>query len=414
MKQMTLPFRPFKFLKRFLPKTLFARSLLILIMPLVLVQGVTTYVFVERHWSWVTKHIAQTLSAQIVTVVDMYEQKNDLYDRSKGRFALGVSIAKDTHITPAQFKAHKADYNWDEAYFDEVLSHYIHRPFRVKMDNDFMYIEVLVDKDLVYLVTDRKRLFAKTTPIFLMWALGTPIIFLIIAALFMRNQVRPIRRLANAAYLFGKRQLIKPFKPQGAYEVRKAGIAFNQMRERIHRQITQRTEMLAGVSHDLRTPLTRMELQLAMMGDSKEVKDLKRDLKEMAKTIDEYIDFARGEEKESARIINLTLLLGEISKTLKNKTTTFYLDLPKSLKLLARKHSIQRCLTNILVNARNHADNIWISGDLAEDDICIVIDDDGPGIPDSEKPHVFKPFYRVESSRNRETGGERLRACDRL
>lgn len=411
-----LPFRPFKYIKRFLPKTLFARSILIILTPLILVQGVTTYVFIERHWSWVTKHIARTISAQVVTTLEMIETNNPLLGSAAYRFALEIETRPVSSGPLPNFEKRSEAYGWDEAYLHSILAESLQRPFRVRMNKDLIHIETVVGSKFVHLQTARKRVFAKTTPIFLMWALGTPVIFFIIAAIFMRNQVRPIRRLANAAYLFGKNQLVSPFKPEGAFEVRKAGIAFNQMKERIERQITQRTQMLAGVSHDLRTPLTRMELQLAMMGNSKDIQGLQADIKEMTRTIDEYIAFAKGDEPEASKSVNLTALLKTIIKKIRTSSVAYDLDLPKSLRILARKHAVERCLTNILLNAQNHGgDKIWISGHKDEENVYINIEDNGPGIPQDKQKEVLQPFYRLETSRNRTTGGSGLGlaiACD--
>jgi two-component system osmolarity sensor histidine kinase EnvZ len=254
----------------------------------------------------------------------------------------------------------------------------------------------------------RERLFSSTTYIFLMWMIGTSLLLFAIATMFMRNQVRPIRRLAAAVDNFGKGRDVPDFKPEGATEIRRAAAAFERMRGRINNALTQRTEMLAGVSHDLRTPLTRMKLQLAMLAESKGVEDLKEDLREMEVMVEEFLAFARGEgteepvESDLAEIINAIARGASIDDRLVEATTA------GDLKIRIRPNAIRRCITNLVVNAKTHAQTVKVSAARRGGLVEINVDDDGLGIPNEEREAVFKPFYRLDSSRNPGTGGTGL------
>jgi two-component system osmolarity sensor histidine kinase EnvZ len=225
----------------------------------------------------------------------------------------------------------------------------------------------------------------------------------------MRNQVRPIRRLAEAADAFGKGgEMSQDFRIQGATEVRIAATAFNRMRERINRQIRQRTDMLSGVSHDLRTPMTRIKLQLAMLPDSPEIEDLKSDLTEMEQMIEGYLTFARGDGDEKSVETDLCDVIAESVATWRRNGTSIDLHVEDEINLPLKRKAFGRCIDNLIANASKYGDHIWVRAGRRRNDIEIIIDDDGPGIPETERQNVFRPFYRVEESRNRETGGTGL------
>jgi two-component system osmolarity sensor histidine kinase EnvZ len=254
-------------------------------------------------------------------------------------------------------------------------------------------------------VAPRRRLFSSTTYIVILWMVGTSLALLAVATIFMRNQVRPIRRLATAADEFGKGRDSDDFRIEGASEVRQAAAAFNLMRDRIRRQLSQRTEMLAGVSHDLRTPLTRMKLALAMMGDGPDVADLKGDVSEMERMVGGYLAFAKGEGREPAVEIDLSELLHEVVGAALREGANIQLDAEEDLRLTLRPEAMRRCLTNLIGNAQRHAKSIWVAAAYHGDAVEITIDDDGSGIPPDKREEVFRPFYRIDSSRNPETGG---------
>jgi two-component system osmolarity sensor histidine kinase EnvZ len=249
---------------------------------------------------------------------------------------------------------------------------------------------------------------SSTTYIFVMWMIGTSLVLLAIAILFLRNQVRPIRRLAVAAEAFGKGRDDAYLKPEGATEVRAAATAFLRMRQRIQRQIRQRIEMLAGVSHDLRTPLTRMKLELAMLGNDEGVAALKADVSEMEHMVEGYLDFARGQDAEVAVETDLGVILDDVVSNVRRQGGTIGYSADGDLSIPIRPNAFKRCITNLVENARRHAKNVVLRAVRTPDTIDITIDDDGPGIPEENREDVFRPFVRLDESRNPETGGSGL------
>jgi two-component system, OmpR family, osmolarity sensor histidine kinase EnvZ len=251
----------------------------------------------------------------------------------------------------------------------------------------------------------RKRLYTSTTYVFLLWMLGSSLVLLSVAAVFLRNQVRSLRRLAAAAESFGKGRQAAFTKIEGALEVRQAGAAFIQMRDRIQRQIRQRTEMLAGVSHDLRTPLTRMKLALALMGGSPVAAELKSDVADMERLVNVYLDFARGEGTESPVDTDISLLIEDMAAAARRDGIPLEITQPPELLVPVRPNALRRCLANLIANARHYGQHVWLALVPVEDGVDIVIDDDGPGIPAAERDRVFQPFIRLDTSRNPSTGG---------
>lgn len=395
---------PFKALKGVLPKTMFGRSLLILIAPLVLVQTISAYVFFDRHWEYTTKVLARDIAGGVATLTDLYEKNPKQLDFLQGVASsqLGFSmkfLAKenlDQKPKPA----------WIDSFLDDELKEKLSRPYTFDITNTDIRIDVSVKKGVLVFETTRKRLFPKTTPLFVMWAACTSIFFLFVAAIFMHNQVKPLRRLAIAADRFGKGRDFPNFKPEGATEVRKAAQAFLTMKERLRRQITQRTEMLAGVSHDLRTPLTRMKLQLAMMDQSVDVKGLITDVSDMERMVEGYLAFARGESHEETRHVNINTLVQEvIDSRIKNGKTIHFQKNPQTPVVLLRPHMTSRALGNLMNNGLRYGKALWVSLHATKGRIDIVIEDDGPGIPEDKLEDVFKPFFRLDPSRNTSTGG---------
>jgi two-component system osmolarity sensor histidine kinase EnvZ len=292
----------------------------------------------------------------------------------------------------------------------DALRERVHRPFHLDTWSDprDVHIKIQLTDGVLDVVVARERLFSSTTYIFVMWMVGTSLVLFAVAMVFMRNQIRPIRRLADAVENFGKGRDVPGFKPEGATEIRRAAAAFNIMRERIQRTISQRTEMLAGVSHDLRTPLTRMKLQLAMLGDTKAAEELRSDVLEMEKMVEEYLAFSRGEGGEEVVNSDIGDLLREVVIGFRHGGPPIELDTAQGLVVPVRPNAFKRSVTNLVNNAAIHADRIAISAAWQGNMIVVIVDDDGPGIPENEREEVFKPFYRLDSSRNPETGGTGL------
>ena len=283
-------------------------------------------------------------------------------------------------------------------------------PFRIDTTtfSDRIEVKLQLPDGVLQASSSRKRLTSTTTGLFVMWMVGTAIILLAIAIVFLRNQLKPIGRLAEAADAYGRGHEIDPVKPAGATEVRRAARAFLTMRQRIQRQMDQRTEMLAGVSHDLRTPLTRMKLQLAMLGNTQEAANLSSDVVEMEAMIDAYLAFARGQDTEAPAAVDVHALLREIVAQAQRKGNEVNLTNGRALHAVLRPNAMRRCLTNLVDNAGRFGTHVEVSASQSEDFLAITVDDDGPGIDEDDREEVFRPFFRLESSRNSETGGSGL------
>lgn len=405
--------RPGQMIKPILPKSLFGRSLMIIITPLVLLQVVSTWVFFDRHWDTITRRLASSIAGDIAWVLEEMSEGLGAKERAalftQTRHHKGLQIVlRPNQILPNQ----KPDYT---GIIDSTMAHAlqerVQRPFM--LDTSSFKTRVIIDiqmpSGVLSIIVPGKRLFSSTTYIFVLWMVGTSLVLFAVASIFMRNQVRPIRRLAEAADAFGKGgEMSQDFRIQGATEVRIAATAFNRMRERINRQIRQRTDMLSGVSHDLRTPMTRIKLQLAMLPDSPEIEDLKSDLTEMEQMIEGYLTFARGDGDEKSVETDLSDVIAESVATWRRNGTSIDLHVEDEINLPLKRKAFGRCIDNLIANASKYGDHIWVRAGRRRNDIEIVIDDDGPGIPETERQNVFRPFYRVEESRNRETGGTGL------
>jgi two-component system osmolarity sensor histidine kinase EnvZ len=289
----------------------------------------------------------------------------------------------------------------------KALKESVGRPFLIDTRSLAKEVEIQVQlaDGVLRVLAPRERLFSSTTYIFIMWMVGSSIVLFVVAMLFMRNQVKPIRRLAQAADSFGKGRDVADFKPEGATEVRQAAAAFLQMRDRIKRQIRQRTEILAGVSHDLRTPLTRMKLQLAMLGETPEAENLESDVAAMERMVEGYLAFARGEGVERPQPTEVSGLLRDVVAQMRRDGGVIDLHVEQAMTVPLRPETMRRCLSNLIANAQRHGEHVSVRAGPRDRAVEITIDDDGPGIPADLRQEVFRPFYRLEGSRNPETGG---------
>jgi len=404
-----------KFLKNLLPRTLLGRSLLILATPILLLQIITTFIFFDSHWGKMTGRLAFAAAGEIAVIADRIEANDSPESVTEVTAWAGQNLellvsyepegnlAADEHNTPTAFRNYEIENTLGEA-----LGAQVRRPFLINVDAREKWVEVSVQlkEGLLRVSMHQRRLFSSSGYVFLRWMIATSIVLLIVAVLFMRNQIRPIRRLAVVAERFGKgMDAPSSFKPEGAREVRQAAQAFLGMQERIRRQIQQRTAMLAGVSHDLRTPLTRMKLQAAMLGDGPDVEALKSDIVEMERMIDAYLDFARGEGGEQPARTDLNAILEHLVSGARRQGTTVELETEGDLSIYIRPVAFQRCIGNIINNARKYGRNVWVMARRNDEEVEIIVDDDGPGIPEDKREDVFRPFYRIEGSRNPATGG---------
>ncbi len=407
----TTPGLPWR--KRLLPRSLFGRALLIVVTPVVLVQLIAAIVFFERHHDTTTKRLAQGLSGHIAATVAFMEDgrvglsQDEVFEISRQTMWLRLSFEEGAAI-PADappVRSFTLDQRLVEA-LDERLSY----PFAIDTYTleDDVRVWVEMPDGLLRVTVQRKQLFSSTTYLLVFWTVGTGSLLIVVALIFMRNQVRPIRRLAVAAERFGKGQDVPNFKPEGAEEVRQASAAFIQMRERIKRQIHQRTEMLAGVSHDLRTPLTRMKLQLAMLGETPEAASLKEDVSEMEQMVEGYLAFARGEGTEQPQFTGIGALVEEVVSRVNGEGARIDLHIEAEVKLPLRREAMRRALANLISNAVRYGKTVAVNVARKGGQMHVVIDDDGPGIPEEKREEVFRPFFRLDTSRNLETGGTGL------
>jgi two-component system osmolarity sensor histidine kinase EnvZ len=396
--------------KDLMPRTLFGRSLLIIVSPLILLQVLSTIIFYERHWDTVTRRLAAGVAGDIAMVIQMMSEHPTPAERKVVLATAATSmdiraVLKEGKILP------NAAPPIGSGILDTMLKHAlverVRRPFHMDTRSYDREIEIKVQlpEGVLEVITSRERLFSSTTYIFVMWMVGSSLVLFAVAGIFMRNQVRPIRRLAAAADAFGKGLDAPDFRGGGATEVRQAATAFQRMRNRIQRQFQQRTEMLAGVSHDLRTPLTRMKLQLAMLEDNASVEELKSDISEMERMLDGYLAFARGEGTETPVATKLNDLLEDVASGARRQGGAVDLHCEGEMEMPLRPNAFKRCIANLVANAIRYGEHAWIRAGRRQDAIEVTIDDDGPGIPDDRREEVFKPFYRLDDSRNVETGG---------
>jgi two-component system osmolarity sensor histidine kinase EnvZ len=401
--------------KQLLPDSLLGRSLLILILPFALTMMIGIFVFFDRHWSTTTYRLADSLAGEVALIVETWEQESDTQKQNDlARLAnskLGLNIKFITSSTLPKGKSLKIP--GITAPLLTALESKLKHPFVIKpsskTNDDWVVISTLVQNGTLQIYVPRKRLFSTTTYVFLLIMIGSGIALSVVAFIFMRNQIRPVHRLAIAAEYFGKGLDVKSFKPTGAREVRKAALAFLEMRDRIKRQIKQRTDMLAGVSHDLRTPLTRLKLQLAMLPQNADNQAMQNDISVMEKMIKAYLDFARDETVEYSLCCNIISLLNQSVQDSRKQSFNIHFDATEtSLMLTVRPQALQRVFANILDNMRLYAQNGWITVNQLSREIEILFDDDGIGIPENQRENVFKPFHRLDESRNQDIEGTGL------
>ncbi len=402
------------FIKRILPRSLFGRLVLIILSPLILLQVISTWVFYDRHYETVTRRLTQGLSGDIAAVIQMMIRNPGSVDRLQTfRLAERVMLLDLTFEESARLEATTRTDTFGifasvlDRQLAKALREIVGRPFLIDTNSleKRVQIDVQLADGMLRVLVPRKRLFSSTTYIFIMWMVGSSIVLFVVALLFMRNQVKSIRRLAQAADSFGKGRDVADFKPEGATEVRQAAGAFIQMRNRIKRQIRQRTEILAGVSHDLRTPLTRMKLQLAMLGPTPEAESLESDVAAMERMVEGYLAFARGESVEQPEPTEVSGLLREVVVQMRRDGGIIDLHVEQAMTVPLRREPMRRCLSNLIANAQRYGEHVSVRAGPRDQLIEITIDDDGPGIPPDKRREVFRPFFRLEQSRNPETGG---------
>lgn len=396
--------------KRALPRSLYGRSLIIIILPLVLAELIGTGVFYDRVWDTVIHRLAASVASDIGFTIDAMSYADD----DKQIVDLLGHARRMTDLAFGYLPGEKLPAGMEQlghSQIDDVLAKAIgaivHRPFQIDAEFDprDILISIQVDHGILQVAAPHKRLYTPTGYIFILWMAGSGLVLVAIASLFMRNQVRALRRLADAADSFGKGRDVPNFRPEGATEVRRAAAAFLKMRERLQRQLTQRTEMLAGVSHDLRTPLTRMRLALEFLRGNAAAAELQHDVAVMQRMIEGYLDFAKGEGGEEPEPTDLAALVEEAATAARRQGADVTVTTPDQCVLPLRPDAIHRCLANLVGNAQRHGGCIWLTVTPLSDTVAVLVDDDGPGIPQAERENVFRPFFRLDSARSPATEG---------
>ena len=400
-----------RFVKRWLPTTLFGRSLLIIVLPIAIMQIVVTWIFFDAHWQTVTSRLSEGVAGDVAWVVESYQADPSppglakLSDRAERSLNLSVALQggralpvsnRVTLFTPLDRSLRHA------------LANRLDQPFWLDTTRYPAYVDIRVQvrQGVLRIIAPRDRAFATQGHIFILWMTVATVLLTGISLLFIRNQVRAIERLADAADAFGRGGDVPQFKPHGAAEVRKAAYAFIAMKERIQRHIDQRTALLASVSHDLRTPLTRLKLEAALAEPSPRVEEIQRDLAEMEHMIDEYLAFARGEGGEAAETVALRGLIEEVSIGAERAGAAVAVDADRTLSASVRPNAFKRALSNLVMNAAAHGEHVNVAvRSRAAGGVEIVVDDDGPGIPPDRYEEAFKPFNRLDEARNQNEKG---------
>ncbi|MGN0914473.1 MAG: ATP-binding protein, partial [Alphaproteobacteria bacterium] len=397
---------------KLLPKTLFFRTMLLIFIPLIVVQVVSIVAFFDGSWGRVGRRLSTNLTSEMAFVMQLVEKNPADIEYVKSLaskiFDLDVDYYGNDEKHTVMNKVNRTNKmvtGFLEASLRREFPNAVSSIYLGKGEKNMM-VFVDIQDGLFKFTTTSKNIFSTSIFGFVAWMIGTSLLLFVVAALFLRIQVRSIAELAKVAEDFGKGIDNKDFKPYGSVEVRRAGIAFTKMKERIQRQITERTQMLAGVSHDLRTPLTRMKLQTAMLPDSQDKEDFLQDISEMEKMLDGYLSFVSGEGGEKSSFVDMNeMILSIINKFRNKKALIRYTTNDQVSAIQGREQALKRAVTNVISNAFRYGKTIAVDLESNNNKLEITIDDDGPGIPEDKREDVFKAFYRIEGSRNKETGG---------
>ena len=389
-----------KFIKKILPKRLFYRSLLIVAVPIIGLQLIISIVFFDSLWIKTNKGMTRALVGEIRTFINVYE--NEEYDKEFLILVFREHLDFNVKFEPLKILPSK-----DKERRFSPIDRTLRRELKAKFTNywfDTTSYKNLIDLRIKYedgyfqFYVPKERVTSSSARIFALWITMPAFLLITISIIFLKNQTRPIISLARASEKFGRGEEVEEFRPSGALEIRQAGYEFDKMRKRITRHLNQRSEMLSGISHDLRTPLTRIKLQLAFIKDKEISNKLSNDISEMEKMLNEYLQFASSSSEEKTEAFDISeLLKSTVIRYEKKEITT---DIPERVFLDGRKSLIRRCFNNLIDNSIKYSNNILISLKKSANSIMIIIDDDGPGIPKNERENVFKPFYKIDKSRS--------------
>ena len=390
--------------KKLIPSSLLGRSLIVVFIPIITIVILTTLVFYQTSWNIISKRLSQSVVADINVIVKLMDQnlKFKALRIAKEDFKMDVEYKKNTNLNPLSFRTQRGILSKTLQQALEGLN----RPFVYDLSNldKGAIITLQFKKDLLIITVDKDRIYSESAFVFLLWMFFTSLILLILAYYFMKGQIRPLKRLAIIAETFGRGLDAPELKGSGSLEIRQTTNAFNQMRTRIKRFLKQRTDMLAGVSHDLRTPLTRMKLQLSLMKDDDAKKELEHDINEMTAMLNSYVNFVRGEASETIENININYLIKNICNSSISQKHIITDNYSKKIETSGRPLQIKRAIQNIIDNAKRYASKIHVDVNSNDEECFISISDDGPGIPEKNYEDVFKPFFTLDSSRNKLKG----------
>jgi two-component system osmolarity sensor histidine kinase EnvZ len=402
-------------LERYLPEGLFARSLIILVAPVVLLQTIMTGLILDRHFEGMTRLLARSFARDVALLIQAYEES----DKSAGATARIEKMANKTLVLGLTIETSSSLPDPLPAPLYSRVDQRLNRELRIATGKPFWidsrgkpgFVDVRIDLGngtVFRLLTREERALATNTDVLLLWMLISSALLLSIAIVFLRNQIRPITDLAKAAQSFGTGRDTGSFRPRGAREVKQAGEAFIGMRDRIARQVEQRTTMLAGVSHDLRTILTRFKLELAFLGDGPKVRPLKEDVDEMQRMLEAYMAFAKGDGGENPSEVELSDLVLAAVRAAERGGARVTADVPEGHTVRVKPDAFKRLLSNLLSNAVRHAASVWVTASHSDKVLTLTVDDDGPGIPPSQRADAFRPFVRLDAARNLDQTGTGL------
>jgi two-component system, OmpR family, osmolarity sensor histidine kinase EnvZ len=400
-------------LKGLMPKGLYARALLIIIAPMVVLQSVVAFMFMERHYFLVTQRLSAGVVQDIATLIEVAKilppdtGQAQIRRIAQEKLGLVVDFLPVNELPPP---GPKPFFSLVDQSLSEEIRKLVGRPFWIDTVGRSALVEIRIklDNAVMRVFAPRSVAYVSNSHIFLGWMVGTSLVLITVAVLFLRNQIRPILRLADAAESFGKGREVPDFRPRGAREVRRAAQAFIEMKSRIERAMEQRTAMLAGVSHDLRTILTRFKLELELIGDCPEVDGMRKDVDEMARMLEAYLAFARGDTGEQSAPTDMAAFLEALKTDTERNGHRSSVSFHGHPIVTVRPAAFKRCLANLVSNAARHAPSISITGHRDHRWLTVTVDDDGPGIPHQLREEVFKPFLRLDDARNQDEGGTGL------
>ena len=396
-----------KFIKYILPKRLFYRALIIVAAPTIILQLIITIVFYDSIWIKVNKNITRSLVAQLKTIQEVYtnDKKNlDFFtDSYKNNFNFEVGINQEKFPDTSGERKFSP---MDRSLRRELKSAFGNNNywFNTSKFKNAVEIKIKLNNEVIEFLVPKEMISASSVRLFLLWTTLPSIVLIIIALIFLKNQTKPLVKLAKAAERFGKGDYVNDFHASGSQEIRKAAFEFDRMAKRINRHLNQRAEMLSGISHDLRTPLTRLKLQLALL-KQKDVSDkMSRDIDEMERMLNDYLQFAKTQAQENTSTINLNTLLNSIKKDFNNDKLTYESN-DETIELKGRPTALRRSLENVIQNGLTYGDKVYVKVHKGNKKASIVIEDDGPGIPENQYKNVFKPFFRLDKSRSLNQSG---------